>query len=131
MSVEDDSRIQLVEEQISIDKDTVVTGRVRVTTQSSVVEEVARTTLSGSRVEITRQRIDRQVTDVPQARVEGDVTIIPVLEEVVVVEKRLMLVEEIHVRSFATQDDVRVPVSLRKQTATIERLQEPSQEDET
>lgn len=122
MSVDDDNKIQLVEEQINIDKDTVVTGRVRVTTESSIIEEVARTTLSGTRVEITRQRVDRQVTDLPQIRVEGDVTIIPVLEEIVVVEKRLMLVEEVHIRSIATQEDVSVPVKLRKQTATIERL---------
>ena len=130
MSVDDDNKIQLVEEQINIDKDTVVTGRVRVTTESSIVEEVARTTLAGTRVEITRQRIDRQVADLPQVRVEGDVTIIPVLEEIVVVEKRLMLVEEVHIRSIATQEDVSVPVKLRKQTATIERLQDQPKQDQ-
>ena len=129
MSVTDDEKIQRVEEHVVIDKQDVVTGRVRVTTQSRLVEDIARATLAGTRVEVTRQRIDREISDIPQIRVDGDLTIIPVVEEIVVVEKRLVLVEEIHIRTIATQEDVSVPMTLRKQTATIERLDDQPQED--
>ena len=43
------------------------------------------------------------------------------MEEVLVVEKRLMLVEEIHIRRVATTEEVSIPVELRKQRASIER----------
>ena len=43
------------------------------------------------------------------------------MEEVLVVDKRLMLVEEIHIRRVATTADVSIPVELRKQRATVER----------
>ncbi len=55
-------------------------------------------------------------------RTEGDVVIVPVLEEVLVIEKRLVLKEELHVRRQATRETVEVPVTLRKQQGVVERL---------
>jgi stress response protein YsnF len=49
------------------------------------------------------------------------VTIVPVLEEVLVVEKRLVLKEELHIRRRVDTESVEVPVTLRKQRAIIER----------
>lgn len=121
---QDIENIQLVEESISVAKERVVTGRVRVATTSSAVEEFAQATLAGVRVEVTRERIDREIEAVPQTRVEGDTTIIPVVEEIVIVEKRLILVEEIRIRQITTTEEISVPVSLRKQTATVERIDE-------
>lgn len=95
MPPEQDDRIELVEESVSVEKERSVIGRVRVSTATSVVEDVIPVTLTGATVEVTRERLDRVVDTIPQTRVEGDTTIIPVVEEIVVVEKRLVLVEEI------------------------------------
>jgi stress response protein YsnF len=65
--------------------------------------------------------LEREIDAAPPIRTEGDVTIIPVVEEILVVEKRLMLREEIHVRQTATTQSVEVPVTLRKQEAVIDR----------
>jgi len=73
-------------------------------------------------VEVTRVPVDRVVDHPPEIRTENDVTIIPILEEVLVVEKRLVLKEELHVRKTNTQDNVELPVQLRKQRAVVERL---------
>jgi stress response protein YsnF len=54
-------------------------------------------------------------------RLEGNTTIIPVVEEVVVVEKRLILVEEIHITRDSTVRTEEIPVLLRKEHAAIER----------
>jgi stress response protein YsnF len=43
------------------------------------------------------------------------------VEEILVVEKRLVLREEIHIRQTATTETVEVPVILRKQEAVIDR----------
>ena len=48
--------------------------------------------------------------------------IIPILEEVLVVEKRLVLKEELHIRRSVTREDIEVPITLRKQRAMVERL---------
>jgi stress response protein YsnF len=124
MSNQNDQKIQLVEESVSVEKERVLTGRVRVSTSSRQVEELARATLAGTRVEVTRERLDLEVNAVPETRVEGDTTIIPVVEEIMVIEKRLVLVEEIRIRQVATSEEVSLPVTLRKQTATVERVDE-------
>jgi stress response protein YsnF len=45
-----------------------------------------------------------------------------VLEEILVVEKRLVLKEELHIRRRATTETAEVPVTLRKQRVVVERI---------
>jgi stress response protein YsnF len=54
-------------------------------------------------------------------RTEGDVTIIPVLEETVVVEKRLLLREEVHVRLKTHEEHQPQRVRLRSEDVVVER----------
>ena len=61
------------------------------------------------------------VETAPDVRTEGDLTIVPVVEEVLVVEKRLVLKEELHIRRTSQTEVVEVPVTLRKQRAVVER----------
>jgi stress response protein YsnF len=121
--------IARAEEEVRLDKRMVTTGKVRVRTIVDVETELAKATLDGETVEVTRVPIDRIVEQPPGIRVEDNVTIIPVLEEVLIVEKRLVLKEEVHIRKLATTEEVEIPVELRKQHAVIERL--PADEDDT
>lgn len=113
--------LPLVEEEVRIEARPVVTGKVRISTSLDTVEEIARTTLEESRVEVTRVPIGREIEAVPEVRQEGDVTVIPLFEEVMVLEKKLFLREELHVRRLVSRDTVEVPVTLRKQRAVVER----------
>jgi uncharacterized protein (TIGR02271 family) len=117
-----EERIALVEEEARIDKREVVTGRVRIRTRVEEAEETVRGTLDEEVVEVERVPIDRIVDAAPAVRQDGDVTIIPVMEEVLVVEKRLVLKEELHVRRRRTQESVEVPVTLRRERVEVERL---------
>jgi stress response protein YsnF len=113
--------IPLVEETATVGKRQVVTGRVRVQTVTDTVDELARTDVQRETVEVTRVPVGRMVETAPEIRTEGDVTIVPVLEEVLVVEKRLVLKEELHIRRRVETETVEVPVALRKQRAVVER----------
>jgi uncharacterized protein (TIGR02271 family) len=117
-----DESIPIAEEELRVEKRQTVTGRVRVRTEVDTVEELARASLDTETVEVQRVPIDRMVDTAPTVRTEGDVTIVPVVEEVVVVEKRLVLKEELHIRRRRTTKDVEIPVTLRKQRAVVERL---------
>jgi stress response protein YsnF len=114
--------IPLIEETAAIGKRQVVTGRVQVQTVTDTVEELARADLERETVEVTHVPVDRVVERAPEIRTEGDVTIVPVLEEVLVVEKRLVLKEELHIRRRVATETVAVPVTLRKQRAIVEQL---------
>jgi uncharacterized protein (TIGR02271 family) len=113
--------IPLVEENATISKRQAVTGHVRVQTVTDAIEEVAQANVQRETVEVTRVPVDKIVETAPGIRTEGDVTIVPVVEEVLVVEKRLVLKEELHIRRRIETETVEVPVTLRKQRAIVER----------
>ena len=79
-------------------------------------------TLNHKRVQIDRIPVDRQVDAVPPIRQEGDTTILSVVEETVVVERRLILKEEIHIRRLHVLERHQEAVILRKQEAVITRI---------
>lgn len=113
--------IPLIEETATVSKRQVVTGHVRVRTVTDTIEELAHADVQREDLEVIRVTIDRMVETAPEIRTEGDVTIVPVLEEVLVVEKRLVLKEELHIRRRVASETVEVPVTLRKQRAIVER----------
>ena len=113
--------LPVIKEELVIEKRPVLDGRVRVTTQTEHVDEVARVRLDADQVEIERVPIGRDITEMPDVRYEGNVTIVPVVEEVLVVEKRLILKEEVRITRRTTSETVEVPVTLRKQRVHIER----------
>ncbi|TNC05292.1 DUF2382 domain-containing protein [Methylobacterium terricola] len=121
----DTETIQLVEETARIEKRMVEKGRVRVQTRTETTEEMLRETLRSDAVGVTRVPIDRVIAAgevAPTTRTENGVTIIPVLEEVLVVEKRLVLKEEVHIRQTTLGEVVEIPVTLRRQHAVVERV---------
>lgn len=113
--------VPLVDEQATVHKRLVETGRVRVRTlveerQALVAEELLR-----DEVSIEHVVIDREVDVVPSVRHEGDTIIIPVVEEVLVVEKRLVLKEELHIHRNARMERFEQPVTLKTTRAVVER----------
>jgi stress response protein YsnF len=116
------ARVRLVEERLEVKKRTVTTGKVRVVTHTETVEEVARAVLNGEEADVQTIELDQPIVGpVPQIRTEGDVIIVPVLEEIMVVEKRLVLKREIRITRRRTSETVEIPVSLRKQRVKVER----------
>ncbi|MBX9761201.1 MAG: YsnF/AvaK domain-containing protein [Beijerinckiaceae bacterium] len=92
--------LPLIAEAARIDKRAVETGRVRVSTRTETIEQILRENLRSDHVGVARVALNRTLAEgeaLPQVRTENGVTIIPVLEEILVVEKRLVLKEEVHV----------------------------------
>jgi len=54
-------------------------------------------------VSVERVPVNRIVEVLPETRQEGDITIIPVVEEVITIEKRLLLREEVRIRRSRTE----------------------------
>jgi stress response protein YsnF len=114
--------LPIVAETLHPGKRLVETGRVRVSLSTSVEREVLREALLRRHAEVERRPVGRTVTEVPRVRQEGGVVIIPVVEEVLVVEKRLVLKEEILLRLTSETVEIEQPATRRVQHATVERL---------
>ena len=115
-------RITLIEESAEIEKRSVVSRRVRVRTVTETFEQDARADLMHEDVEIERVKIDRVVERAPEIRVEGDTTIVPVMEEVMFVETRLVLKEELRIRRHMRTETITTPVKLRRQRAVVDSV---------
>ena len=113
--------IPLVEERLAVAKRQVETEGLEVRISVEEREERLPVELTHDKVEVERVPRNVAVTDVPMVRLEGNVTIIPVVEEVMVVEKRLMLVEEIHVRRTSETTSEEVQLMVRSEQARIAR----------
>lgn len=117
-----DTVIPVVQEELEVGRRTVETGRVRIHKTVSETERVVDEPLLRDEYEVTRVPVNRVVDAPVETRREGDTTIVPLYEEVLVVEKRLMLREEL--RITRKRREFRDPrhVSLRKETAEVERV---------
>jgi stress response protein YsnF len=113
-------KLSLAEEQAHIRKRRVVTGKVRVHTVVDVMNEAVTEELAADHVSVSRVPVNRYVETAPGIRTEGELTVIPVLEEVLVVETKLLLKEEIHIQRTVTTETVSETVPVRKQRAVIE-----------
>jgi len=118
----------VIAEELDVQKRVVETGKVRITKVVHEHEALVDEVLSQEEVEITRVPIQRVVEGPLPVRYEGDTVIISILEEVLVVEKRLMLKEELHIRKQRREIHQPQQVTLRREEAHIERL--PSAQDE-
>ena len=118
---EEVAAIPLVEERLAVTKQQVESGKLRVRISVEEREEIVPVELSRDEVVVERVPKNLPVASLPGVRLEGNTTIIPVVEEIVVVEKRLILVEEIHVRRKSETRTEEIPVALRSERAEVER----------
>src|SRR5215472_7462043 len=113
--------VPLYQEQASVTKRRFVTGRVKVSRVTHQSEKLLIETLAQQRVKIDRIPIGKLINAVPKIREKGDAIIIPIVEEIPVVEHRLVLMEEVWVRRIRSKENHRQRVMLRCQEAVITR----------
>ena len=113
--------LPIVEERLRIDKRTEETGVVRIHKNVTERSETVRFETTDESVVVERVPVDRIVEGPVETRQEGDTTVIPVLEEVVVVEKRLRLIEEVRITRTRTTAPNERTVVLRKEEVVVER----------
>jgi len=100
---------------------TLVAGRnLRIRQQVRGHSEQVEVSLLHEDLEVTRVAVDRIVDGPVPPRQEGDVTIYSVLEEVLVVEKRLVVREELHVRVRRSERVETRQVDLQSEELAVE-----------
>jgi uncharacterized protein (TIGR02271 family) len=114
--------IPVIVEEVDVQKRSVETGKVRITKVVHEREAVVDEPLLRDEVEIERVPIERLVEEAIPVRYEGDTMIVSVLEEVLVVEKRLMLKEELHIRKRRVERHQPQCVTLRHEEARVEHI---------
>src|SRR5215469_9668214 len=89
--------IPLYAEELSVAKERIATGRRRISIMTRHCEEQVEVPRIREHVEIERKLVGKPVESMPAIRQEGDTIVIPVIEEELVIERRLILKEEVRV----------------------------------
>jgi uncharacterized protein (TIGR02271 family) len=118
---DDTTKLQLIAEELSVAKETLETGRVRISAHTHDRKALVDEDLAHERVEIETIPVNLQIDAVPQVHQEGDITIVPVVEERLVVQRRLMLKEEVRIRRARSTERHQQTVKLRYQEAVVTR----------
>ena len=114
--------LPLLAEETAVSKQVVETGRVQVTRVTREREQLIDELLAHQTVEIERTPMARHVEAMPAIRDEGDTVVIPIVEEVLVIERRLLLKEEVRVRRVRSTERHQESVILRHHEAVVTRL---------
>ena len=114
--------LPIMEETLTVDTRPVETGRVRIRKVVHAREALVDPPLLREEVIIERVPVNRVVEGPVPVRYEGDTMIVSVLEEVLVVETRLLLTEEVHLTTRRTEAHTPERVTLRHEDVTIERI---------
>jgi uncharacterized protein (TIGR02271 family) len=124
----DEAKLELFAEDLSVQKENIETGRLHVRKQTYTREVDVDEELTREDAVVETVPKGHRIFAMPFTRVEGDTTIIPVVEEVVFTEKRLILKEEIHVTRHRTVEHFHDTVTLRHQEAVVSRIQSATEQ---
>jgi len=117
--------VPVIEEKLEIGTRTVDSGRgVRI--HKTVAEHPATIDerLLKDEVEVARVPVGRMVGpgEEPAAHYEGDTLVVPVLEEVLVVERRVRIKEELHITRIRREEHHQEEIVLKAEQVSVERF---------
>jgi uncharacterized protein (TIGR02271 family) len=121
--------LPVIEETLEVHTSPVETGRVRLRKVVHEREEIVDPPLLHDEVVVERVPINRVVDGPISVRSEEDTLVIPLLEEVLVVEKRLLLKEEVRITKRRVETHLPQRVTLRREEAVVERVNREGDEN--
>ena len=123
----DNPKLALAAEELTVTKETVETGRLRVSKQTHTREVAIDEDLVRETAEIETISVGRQIFEMPSVRHEGETIIVPIVEQVLHTERRLILKEEIRITRRKSTEQFHDRVTLRYQEAVVTRVQSESE----
>ncbi len=114
--------IPVIREEVVVTRREVERGGVRVHKRIAEREEVVQQPTYREEVTVERVALGQPIDQAIGSRQEGDTLIIPVLEEMLVVEKRLVLKEEIRITKRRFDETEQARVLLREEQVEIENI---------
>lgn len=112
----------VMKEELAIERRVIDVAGVRVTKSVRAEDRVVDEALWRDEVGVELVEVNRVVEAPVASRSEGDTLIIPLLEEVLVVEKRLLLREELRLTRRRVSVHARQNVTLRSEDITVDRV---------
>jgi uncharacterized protein (TIGR02271 family) len=124
--------IPVLQEQVTVGKRVVETGKVRISKTVTEDQTSVSIPLMHEEYDVERVPVNQVVeTPPPALRYEGETAIIPVLREVLVVQKHYEITEEIRITKRKSETTDTQQVNLRKEEVHIERSRPGTDQEAT
>lgn len=123
LSDERETVLPVIEERPVIERRQVSKGRVRVTKRVHERQERVDEPGYRERVNVVRVKVDQVLDEPVGVRYEGETMVIPVIEEVLVVEKKLVLREEVRITKLREEVHNPQELTLRREEVSVERIE--------
>lgn len=120
--------VPVIREEVQVDKRIVDTGRgVRIHKTVAELPCQIDERLLRDEVEVSHVPVDRIVPldAAPATRYEGETLVVPILEEVLVVERRVRIKEELRITRTRREEHHAETVMLKSEQVSVERFEEP------
>ena len=120
--------VPVIREEVQVDKRIVDTGRgVRIHKTVAELPCHIDERLLRDEVEVSHVPVDRIVAldEAPATRYEGETLVVPILEEVLVVERRVRIKEELRITRTRREAHHAETVMLKSEQVSVERFEEP------
>jgi uncharacterized protein (TIGR02271 family) len=114
--------IEVMQEHVVVSTETVDTARVIIHKRVEEEERTLNIPLIQEGYEVEHHPVKKIVDTMPSVRQEEDRVVIPVVREVLVVEKRYEIVEEVHVVKRRTEVPHMQDITLLKEVVEVERI---------
>jgi uncharacterized protein (TIGR02271 family) len=119
---EEEKVIPVLEEQVEVERRKVSTGKVLIHKKVDADEITIDEPVVHERYDVERVPVNRVINEPVEPHYEGDTYVLPVLEEVVVVEKKLLLREEVRITRKKGSERDPQKVSVRRERVEFERV---------
>ena len=120
---DNDLVVPVVNEELNADAVPVPTGGVRVTKHIEGHDEIVEQELRKGRVEVERVKTDRVVDGPQPVQRLGNTLVIPVVAEMLHIEKRWVVTEEIHLTQIEERETTQETVRVNREQVEVEALQ--------
>lgn len=113
--------IPVIEEKLNIDIQSVEKSKTHISKQVHEENVTVDIPLIHENIEIQRVAKNISIDTPPEVRYEGNTMIIPIIKEEVIIQKKLVLVEEVHVTKHKTEVHEPKQVKLRKEEIRLDK----------
>lgn len=117
--------IPVLQEELHVGKRVEEVGRVRLRKRVEERTQTIEHPVLRERVTVERVPMNQYLDAAPPVRTEGDVLVVPVIEEVIVFEKRLVLREELRISKRTVEEVATQDVVVRSESVDVEHIEAP------
>lgn len=101
-----------------------VRGRALVTKRIETLEDTLKLDVKQQHPIVERVTIDREIESTPAPYWDGDTYVVPVVQEEIVVTRRLVLREEVRIRVESASEVFEVPTSIRREVVDVVEVED-------